>query len=246
MHRCFLPGADWAAPSLLLEGEEARHARRVMRLRPGDVCELFDGCGQAARVRLVAVEGASSMRVEVEELLEPMAPVADVVLATAVPKGAHMDLVVQKAVELGVSRVVPLISERTIVRLDGREAQQKCQKWQRTVLEACKQCGVNRLPVVEAPQSYASFIRREDLPGLRLQCALVPQARPLRELLEPARAQGGSACTLLIGPEGDFSPAEYEAGASAGFAPVSLGPIVLRVDTAVFMAVAAARYALDR
>ncbi len=245
MHRCCLPGADWSADSLLLEGEEAHHALRVMRLRPGDVCELFDGEGQAARVRVAAVSGAS-MRVEVEELLAPLPPVAEIVLALAVPKGAHMDLVVQKAVELGVSRVVPLLTQRTIVRLDAREAQAKQLKWQRTALEACKQCGVNRVPQVEPPQPYDRFLQRGDVPGLRLQCAILPQARPLRELLEAARADGASACTLLIGPEGDFSPAEYEAGAAAGYAPVSLGPIILRVETAVFMAVAAARYALDR
>ena len=104
---------------------------------------------------------------------------------------------------------------------------------------------MNSLPVVEQPQSYAAFLQRCDLPALKLQCAIVPHARPLRELLETARSTGARECVLLIGPEGDFSPAEYAAGEAAGYLPTSLGPIILRVETAVFLAVAAARYALD-
>ncbi len=245
MHRCYLPEMNPAARHFCVEGEEARHALKVMRLRVGDCCELFDGCGHALRARITALSGSSMMQLEAQELLPPMPPVAGITLALAIPKGANMDLIVQKAVELGVERIVPLITERTIVRLDAAGAEAKAAKWQRTVLEACKQCGVNNLPVVEPPQSYTQFLARRDLPELRLQCAIVPQARPLRELLEAGRAAGAAEVALLIGPEGDFSPAEYAAGQAAGFAPVTLGPIILRVETAVFMAVAAARYALD-
>ena len=245
MHRCYLPYADFSAGLLLIEGEEAHHATRVMRLKEGDRCEVFDGAGHAAVAKVCGARG-SHLQLEVEEILPPMAPVAGITLALAIPKGGNMELIVQKAVELGVSRIVPLISERTIVRLDARDAAAKTAKWQRTVLEACKQCGVNTLPVVEAPQSYAAFLQRTDLPGLRLQCAIVPQAKPLREVLEQARSAGETAATLLIGPEGDFSPAEYAAAEQAGYVPTSLGPIILRVETAVFMAAAAARYALDR
>ncbi len=246
MHRCYLPGMNPADSHFSVEGEEARHALKVMRLRVGELCELFDGTGHALRARIVAAAGSSSMQVEKVESLPPMPAVAGITLALAIPKGTNMELIVQKAVEMGVSRIVPLISERTIVRLDAAQAQAKAAKWQRTVLEACKQCGVNTLPVVETPQAYAEFLRRTDLPSLRLQCAIVPDARPLRELLEAGRAAGAGQVALLIGPEGDFSPAEYEAGRAAGYAPASLGPIILRVETAVFMAVAAARYALDR
>lgn len=215
-----------------------------MRLRVGDECEVFDGAGQAARVQVLSGHG-SSMTVQVQELLPAMPSVADITLALAVPKGNNMDLIVQKAVELGVSRIVPLITERTIVRLSGKDAAAKADKWRRTVLEACKQCGVNTLPVVEEPQSYKLFLQRADLPALKVQCAIVPHARPLREVLEEGRAAAQRDCVLLIGPEGDFSPAEYAAAEQVGYIPTGLGPIILRVETAVFMAVAAARYALD-
>lgn len=215
-----------------------------MRLRAGDECEVFDGAGQAARVQVLSGHG-SNMTVQVQELLPAMPPVAGITLALAVPKGNNMDLIVQKAVELGVSRIVPLITERTIVRLSGKDTVAKADKWRRTVLEACKQCGVNTLPVVEEPQSYKLFLQRADLPALKVQCAIVPHARPLREVLEEGRAAAQRDCVLLIGPEGDFSPAEYAAAEQVGYIPTGLGPIILRVETAVFMAVAAARYALD-
>lgn len=246
MHRCYLPHADFSSPTLTIGGEEAHHALRVMRLRTGDSCEVFDGEGHAVRAQVVGTQGSSLLHVAVQEWLPPLPPVASVSLALAIPKGTNMDLIVQKAVELGVSRIIPLITERTIVRLDGKEATAKTAKWQRTALEACKQCGVNTLPAIETPQSYSAFLQQEASPHtLRMQCALVPHARPLRDVLESARAAGQHACTILIGPEGDFSPGEYEAAERAGYQPTGLGAIILRVETAVFMAVSAARYALD-
>lgn len=246
MHRCYAPNADLTAPSLCIEGEEAHHALRVMRLRVGDRCEVFDGTGHAALATITAATGGASMQLSLDKQQPPMPATAGITLALAIPKGSNMELIVQKAVELGVQRIIPLITERTIVRINAKEATAKAAKWSKTVLEACKQSGVNTLPTVELPQPYKQLLQRDDLPGRRLQCAIVPHARPLRELLEAARADGQADCTLLIGPEGDFSPAEYTAGEAAGFAPASLGPIILRVETAVFMAVSAARYALDR
>lgn len=245
MHRCYLPTADFTASSLMLEGEEAHHALRVMRLRVGDECEVFDGSGKAARARILAAGGGSLTMGELRPL-PPLPPVAGITLALAIPKGGNMDLIIQKAVELGAQRIIPLVSERTIVRLNAKEAATKVAKWQRTALEACKQCGVNTLPVVEVPQSYSSFLKREDIPALRLVCAILPESRPMREVLESARTAGQDDAVLLIGPEGDFTPAEYSAAVEAGFAPISLGPIILRVETAVFMALSSVRYALDK
>lgn len=244
MHRCYLPDADFTAPVLTLEGEEAHHALRVMRLRAGEECEVFDGKGRAARGRILAAGGGSLSLGELRPL-PPLPPVADMTLALAIPKGGNMELIVQKAVELGARRIIPLVTERTIVRLNSKEAAAKAAKWQRTALEACKQCGVNTLPVVEQPRAYADFLKQDDIPELRLVCAILPEAQPMRQVLESARAAGRREAVVLIGPEGDFSPAEYAAAMAAGYAPVSLGPIILRVETAVFMALSSARYALD-
>ena len=245
MHRCYL-AQPWPSP-LAVGGEEAKHALKVMRLRVGDEVELFDGLGRAAIARLVGTQGSSCMQLELVRECEPMPPIAHLTLALAIPKGGNMELIVQKAVELGVARIIPLLTERTVVRLKEGEAEAKRAKWQRVVLEACKQCGVSLLPQVATPQSLAAFLAAPAAPsdGLRLCCAILPQSRPMRELLEPARAAGLKAATILVGPEGDFSPAEYDSILAANFAPASLGPIILRVETACFLALSSARYALD-
>lgn len=245
MHRCYAPHFPCSpGSSFCIEGEEAHHALRVMRLRTGEQCEVFDGEGHSAIATVQGGSGSTLLLGETEPL-PPLPPVADITLALAIPKGSNMELIVQKAVEMGVTRIIPLISERTIVRLDAKEAAKKTEKWRRTVLEACKQCGVNTLPAVEEPQPFALFLKRSDLPELKVHGAISPTALPLREVLESARARGQRGCLILIGPEGDFSPAEYAAAEAAGCTPTSFGPIILRVETAVFLAVAAARYALD-
>ena len=245
MHRCYLPDADFTAPALTIEREEAHHALRVLRMKVGEECEVFDGRGHAARGRIAAVQGGSSFTVAELQPLPELPPVPPITLAVALAKGTNTDLIIQKAVELGAAHIIPIISERTIVRLKPAEAQAKAEKWRRTVLEACKQCGVRHLPAVEPPQPLPTLLQRTDLPETRLVCAISPQAKPIRQVLESARAAGAAAAVVLIGPEGDFSPAEYAAAASAGFTHVSLGHIILRVETAVFMALSAIRYALD-
>ncbi len=245
MHRCFLPVPDFPTGAVMrVQGEEAHHALRVLRLRVGDECELFNGRGQAALARVEQAD-CGEMTARVTRPLPPMPGIAHVTLAVAVPKGGNMELIVQKAVEMGVRRIIPLITERTIVRLSPADVAAKTKKWARTALEACKQCGVASLPVIEHPLSYTDLLQRSDLPDLRLQCAILPDSRPLREVLEQARGEGKQEAMLLIGPEGDFTPVEYSQGRAAGYAPVSLGPVILRVESAVFMAVAAVRYALD-
>ena len=246
MHRCYLPDESYAPGKVLrIGGGEAHHALRVMRMQVGDDCEVFDGVGHAAQGKVRERTGGELV-FEVERVLPPAPRTASVVLAVAVPKGALMELIVQKAVEMGVSRIIPLITSRTVVRLSSDEARNKQKKWSRTALEACKQCGVNCIPTVEIPDSFSDFLRdAEKLQLLRLHCALVPGARSLREVLEAGRAAGQTGAVVLVGPEGDFTPGENAAAAAAGFSPVSLGPIVLRVESAVFFAVAAVRYALD-
>ena len=123
MHRCYAPGASLqAGATLSIEGEEAKHALKVMRLRVGEECEVFDGCGQAAVGRIVAAAGSSCLTLAGLRPLPPLPPVAGITLALAIPKGSNMDLIVQKAVEMGVQRIIPLITERTIVRLDAKDA----------------------------------------------------------------------------------------------------------------------------
>jgi 16S rRNA (uracil1498-N3)-methyltransferase len=146
-----------------------------------------------------------------------------------------MDLIVQKAVELGAARVVPLLSDRTVVQLEVAEMAKKREKWQAVALEACKQCGQNHLPDVSAPVSPKDFVERLDKKSLLLIASLQPDARPIKQVLADYSSQHGALpreVTILVGPEGDFTPAEIALAKSHGCQPITLGPIILRTETA--------------
>lgn len=245
MARFYLPASEWSAPVWELRGDEAHHAAKVLRLKQGDSCVVFDGEGRAAHAVVAEPPRSSGVLLAPGEECPAIPPLAQIKLCQAVPKGAHMDLIIQKAVELGVSAIVPLITDRTIVRLNAREAEAKRQKWQRIALEACKQCGQNTLPAVETPVAFAEWLQGGAPDGLNVIASLVPGVRPVRDVLEDARRRSVRKASLLVGPEGDFTEQETAAALEAGFVPVTLGSIVLRVETAAFFGVAAMRYALD-
>lgn len=245
MARFYLPPSEWASPVWELRGDEAHHACRVLRLRQGDACVVFDGQGRAARAVIAEPPHHSGVLLTPGDMLAPAAGLAQITLCQAIPKGANMDLIIQKAVELGVTAIVPLLTDRTIVRLNAREAEAKRQKWQRIALEACKQCGQNTLPRVDMPIAFGDWLRGGMPDGVKIIASLVPGVRPVRDVLEEARSLSIRQAALLVGPEGDFTEQETAAALQAGFAPVTLGPIVLRVETAAFFGVATLRYALD-
>ena len=148
-----------------------------------------------------------------------------------------MELIVQKATELGVSAIVPLISERTVVKFDSNNS--KADRWCEIALEACKQCGNNWLPEILPPQKASSFLNAPGKFGLKLIASLQPDAKPLKTILSDAPALAGSGVAsilLLIGPEGDFTAAELDLARSAGCVPLSLGPLTLRAETAALYA----------
>jgi 16S rRNA (uracil1498-N3)-methyltransferase len=234
-HRFFLPANEWSDGPLALTGEEARHCSNVLRCAVGERVAVFDGHGREAGGSIASVSN-SEVVIDVQTRENTPRPPVGISLCQAVPKGKNMDLIVQKATELGASRIVPLLSDRTVVRLDGGEIEKKRAKWQRVALEACKQCGQNWLPEVAAPVSVMDFLRSNgnaDDKCLRLIAAIDDRAGSLKEILSD---NGGSApvesASIMIGPEGDFTPAELDAAINAGFRPMSLGPIVLRSETA--------------
>ena len=237
MARFFLSPEAWGEHAVLA-GDEAKHAAQVMRLRRGDGIVVFDGRGRSARAEVTEVS-KSEVRLRLGEVTSAAPPVPEICLAQAVPKGKTMDLIVQKAVELGVSSIQPLITRHTVVQVDGEDAPKKAAKWQRVALEACKQCGQDLLPEVAPPCSFADWVShaRGDL---KIIASLFPGARPLREILRSAPLPG--KVILLIGPEGDFSAEEGAAALEAGFQPATLGPIVLRAETASFFGISALRY----
>lgn len=234
MARFRLPPSEWQ--SATLTGDEARHLSQVLRIKPGETVTVFDGCGHRAKAEVLSVS-RDHVSLKLGETLTPPPPLPAITLAQAIPKGKNMDLIVQKAVELGIARIQPLVTKNTIVQ----PGEGKSDKWRRNALEACKQCGQDTLPDIADPLPFGRWLASPpEAPGLKLIASLAPGARLFRETL---RAHPGTKeAVLLVGPEGDFTPEETEAAIAAGFLPVSLGDIVLRVETATLYCLSALRY----
>jgi 16S rRNA (uracil1498-N3)-methyltransferase len=222
---------------LTLAGSAANHVARVLRLGVGDPLTLFDGQGGEHAARIEAL-GRDTVTVAVLEGTESgrESPLS-LTLAQGISRGERMDFVVQKATELGVTRLVPLLTARSVVRLDERQAQKKTEHWRGVSIAACEQCGRNRLPQINDPIELHAFLAQPAAaggvsPGTRLLLSPTGEER-IQDL--PGR---GTAITVLIGPEGGLAPGEQEAALAAGFTPVRLGPRVLRTETAALAALA--------
>jgi 16S rRNA (uracil1498-N3)-methyltransferase len=217
----------------VIAGSAAHHMVRVLRLDADSAVTLFDGTGgeYAARVESIRKD-AVLVEVGARAATERESPLA-VTLAQGVSRGERMDWVIQKATELGVRRIVPLITERSVVRLDARQAQKKSQHWRGIAIAACEQCGRNRLPELAAPEDLLRYLASEaSKETLRL---LLSPAGTLRiGALDPQKKS-----TLLIGPEGGLTTAERAAAITQGFVEVQLGPRILRTETAAIAALAA-------
>ena len=230
----------------MLRDAEAHHARDVLRMKRGDRAVVFNGHGREITAEVVDL---AKDEVRLRKLHESeTAPLrCRITLGQAIPKGKNMDLIVQKAVEIGASEIAPLISERTIVDLDKKEAEQKRKKWQQVAIEAAKQCGQNWLPAVPAPQKPKSFFVHPGNFDLRLIGSLQPDAIHLKKILSDYVEQHRDrpkSVLMMVGPEGDFTPAELALAKSHGCLPITLGPIILRVETAAIYCLSVLSYEL--
>ncbi len=214
-----------------LHGTAANHVARVLRLRVGDPLILFDDAGGEYTATVVSLS-RHMVRVNVGEYLttDRESPL-HVTLAQGISRGERMDVVVQKATELGVKRIVPVLTERAVVRLNEAQAANRLRHWRAISVAACEQCGRNRLPEITPPMSLQAFLVSALPDGLRL---LLQPDGGLRARDLPA----ATAATLLIGPEGGLSDAERTAALAAQFRGLSLGPRILRTETAALAALA--------
>jgi 16S rRNA (uracil1498-N3)-methyltransferase len=233
MHRFYLAPEQWHPDALLLSGAEAHHCRNVLRLEAGDKIVLFDGRGRELTAQIESAEAHVQLRKLHEAQTPPLR--CRITLGQAIPKGKNMDLIVQKAVEIGAAEIAPILSDRTVVRLDEESAASKQAKWQTVAIEAAKQCGQNWLPQVHTPQTLAQFFHEHRRFDLQLIGSLQSDAVHLKKILAEYSAEHGdrpASVLMLVGPEGDFTPAELSLARSQGCRPITLGPIVLRVETA--------------
>ncbi len=234
MPRSYLPPSAWTE-NPFLDGDEAKHLAQVLRVQPDQWITVFDGIGNRAEAKVLSV---SKQRIDLMlDLAESReTPLPEITLAQAIPKGKNMDWIVQKAVELGVSRIQPLVTRHTV----ASPGESKAEKWRRTALEACKQCGQDTLPIIEDPATFAEWIKAPQESELRLIASLAENPRHFRETLQAYPDL--RSVTIAVGPEGDFSADETESALAAGFIPVTLGDLVLRVETATMLCLSAIRF----
>jgi len=223
----FIVGGDVVLP----EGP-ARHVARVLRLGEGDALRLFDGAGQEARA--VLMEANRKRVVARIESVEPGGGESTLAvhLGQAISKGDRMDYAIQKAVELGVAAITPLYTEHGDVRLRGEREAKKLAHWQAVAASACEQCGRTRVPPVHPPMALAEWLAERD-EALRL--VLHPATDSESKALLECEAAPASVA-LVIGPEGGLAEAELGVARDRGFAPLSLGPRILRTETAPVVA----------
>ena len=217
----------------------ARHVQ-VLRMQPGDALTLFNGQGNGEPGSEGEFEATVQRmgRSEVEVMVGAYTATARepgraIHLAVGMPANERMDWLVEKAAELGVTSIQPLMSERSVLRIKGERADKKLAHWRGVAIAACEQCGRSRVPLIHDAANLADWLKGAGQGGTgggtRLLLSLQEGTRPLADV---AAAVGGAALTFLSGPEGGLSPAEEAAAIASGFAPVSLGPRILRAETA--------------
>ena len=216
--------------SISLPPVAARHVQ-VLRFQPGQTVTLFNGLGDEEGDYTATIEsmGRSDVQVLVGSFAATQRETARAVhLAIGMPANDRMDWLVEKATELGVTSIQPLMTERSVLRLAAERADKKRLHWQGIAVAACEQSGRNRVPLVHAPASLADWLKTQnDSDDLRLLLSLQAESQPLVKAMGASRAM-----TFLSGPEGGLSALEEAAALAKGFAPVTLGPRVLRSETA--------------
>ena len=230
-HRLFIPEPIRHSRQLEIEGEQAHYLSRVLRMKAGSELSIFDGTGEEFAAIVVDVRKDSILLRKGEPLHNDVESRLDLRLIQGISRGGRMDFVVQKATELGARQILPVFTDHSVVKLTPERAGRRARHWRRIAESACEQCGRNRVPLVAEPVALIDYLSRSADADHRI--VLEPGASTrLTDLAAPA------AVDLLVGPEGGFSDRENADTTMVGFIRVSLGPRVLRSETAALTAVA--------
>ncbi|HIG29896.1 MAG TPA: 16S rRNA (uracil(1498)-N(3))-methyltransferase [Verrucomicrobiales bacterium] len=247
MHRFFLSPASCLNKEMTLGSRESRHAVKVLRIKTGERIVVLDGTGTEylCQVR-TADPDATALSLIQKNSIAPLP--YQITLAHALTKGKTIDWVIQKATELGVHRIVPLISERSVVRWDAESADAKLSKWKTTAIEAIKQCGSAWLPSIDPPLQPKEFLENTYRFELTLIASLQEDSLHPQNYFDRFREEHGrlpeSIC-VWVGPEGDFTPAEIHSAKTKNAHPISLGKLVLRSETASIYCLSVLNYQMQ-
>lgn len=238
MRRFFIEKKSISNDTLVIKGKEAHHIKNVIRLTPNDKFIGFDAEGYQYLCKIKTLD-RHMIEATIEEKKKSEIEIPDVTLACAIPRASKMDIIIQKASELRVKALIPMQTKRTEIKLNKNRAQGKLERWHKIAREASKQCGRDDVLKVLQPEGFMDIINNSGKHGLKLMPCLCDKARPIKEIL---RKITPSSALILIGPEGDFTQTEIDQAIKVGFTPVSLGQVVLRVDTAAIYTISALMY----
>jgi 16S rRNA (uracil1498-N3)-methyltransferase len=241
--RCFVDPETWQAPLIRLGPDDSHHWTDVLRVGEGAQAVVSDGCGGEAVGEIAGISGGM-VTVRVVDRRRQDSSAAAVMLIQAIPKAQKMEWIIQKATELGVWSIIPVMTERGVVKLEDERAEHRTARWQRIAVEAAKQCRTAWIPRVEPVVRFKALMESRPKVDVMLMGALDADTVPLKGCLAKLTARRVNSVALLIGPEGDFSPAEIQAARSAGAIPVSYGTRVLRVETAALYGLSVLAYEL--
>jgi 16S rRNA (uracil1498-N3)-methyltransferase len=247
MRRFFVPLELSRGEVFELPEREARHATQVLRLEAGDELTVLDGAGGVMEC-VVEATTKRSVRVTVRKRDQRAPLPCPITLVQAIPKGPAFETIVQKATELGAARIIPLLSERVVVHISEKDAAAKVEKWNQIAIESIKQCGSPWLPFIEPPVSFGKLAERAYGEEFAVVASLEPGSRHLREALAgflASKKHQPKSTVVWIGPEGDFTSAEYAAIAKLGAFPITLGPLILRADTAAIATLSVLNYEIQ-
>jgi len=240
----FLPTEQLTSEQITITGEQAKHLS-VLRIKPGELIQIFDGIGHRYISKVIkSCRKEVSVEILKEEVYSAESPLS-IILAQGVPKGEKMDFIIQKSTELGVKKIIPLISERSQIRYTA-----KAERWRKIAASASQQSGRGEIPEIESPISLSEFLKPPILPLtkggkgglLRIIFSEEEKKQNLKKVLK--NFQDITNIIILIGPEGGFSPAELTLATNGGFTPASLGPRILRTETAAITAISIIQYEL--
>jgi 16S rRNA (uracil1498-N3)-methyltransferase len=246
MHRFYAPETQGSASVITLTDDEAHHAVQVLRVRKGERVSVLNGKGDEFFCE-VQEPAKKTVQLRVVEILRSTAPASSITLIQGIPKGKIIESIIQKATELGVARIIPLLSERVVMHLDNESADEKREKWQRVAIEACKQCGQRWLPKVEAPVTAKVVLTRGEKFEFAVVGCLEKDSKHLKHFFRQFIAEQKRVPKTLgvwVGPEGDFSPHEYAAIKQSGAYPITFGNLVLRSETAATYALSVVNHEL--